>query len=272
MATLEPLVPAPEQPFLSIVVVNSDGAEDTLACLRSIYQHPPQVNFEVICVDNCSSSPFLPVLSQAFPEVRGVRAPQRQGFARNYNLGIRLAKGDFVLILNNDTLVHVDALDILLEVFRQYEQCGMVGPRLVSANGQTQTVCARKLLTPLDYILIQFLFDLALPAGKWLDGLRRRQLEQRGSGPVPCIIGACMLTSRAVLEQIGLLDEGYDFYYEDVEWCRRARMFGLQVVYVAEARITHLGDQSLAKVKEWAKQSEYKSAILYFRQYHRLKL
>jgi GT2 family glycosyltransferase len=81
---------------------------------------------------------------------------------------------------------------------------------------------------------------------------------------------ACMLVSRVALERVGLLDEGYDFYYEDIEWCHRFQKKGYQVAYIAESHITHLGDHSLSKVKEWAKQSEYRSALRYFRQYHHL--
>ena len=79
-----------------------------------------------------------------------------------------------------------------------------------------------------------------------------------------------MLVTREALQTAGLLDEGYDFYYEDIEWCHRFQRCGKQVAYVAEAQITHLGDQSLSKVKVWAKQSEYQSAIRYFRHYYGL--
>jgi N-acetylglucosaminyl-diphospho-decaprenol L-rhamnosyltransferase len=257
-------------PKLSIVIVNSDGTEDTLNCLNSIFHNPPTDPFEVICVDNCSTAPFLPMLQEKYPRVRTVLAPQRQGFSKNYNLGMRQATGENVMILNNDTLVHAGALDTLLEAIRRNPSYGMVGPRLLWGNGKIQTVCARSLLTPYTYLLTQFLLDPALPTGKLWDHYRRWRLEKQASGVVPCISGACMLVSRQALDHVGTLDESYDFYYEDVEWCRRMQGHGYQVAYITEACITHLGDQSLSKVKEWAKQSEYRSALHYFRQYHRL--
>lgn len=255
---------------LSIVIVNYNGAQDTLNCLSSIYQYPPQVAFEVICVDNCSEEPFLPRLQATFPQVRVQQSPQRQGFSKNYNMGIHHATGEFILVLNNDTLVHPDALDNMLNALRANPSYGMVGPRLLWTNGRVQTVCARELITPVYYVLLQFLLDLALPTGKLWDRYQRWRLEKRFSGPVPCLSGACMLTSRTILDKVGLLDEGYDFYYEDIEWCHRFQKDGYQVAYIAEAQITHLGDQSLSKVKEWAKKSEYRSALRYFRQYYRL--
>jgi len=260
----------PIHPQLSIVIVNSDGNQDTLNCLASIKDNPPHTSFEIICVDNCSSTPFLPVLSQAYPQVQRIQAPQRQGFARNYNLGIRQAHGEYVMILNNDMLVHPGAFDILLDAIKVNPTYGMVGPRLLWKDGKLQTVCARSLYTPIYYVLILFVFDLALPTGKLWDRYQKWRLQKRSSGPVPCISGASMMVSRAALERVGLLDEGYDFYYEDIEWCHRFQKDGFQVAYVAEAHLTHLGDHSLSKVKEWAKQSEYRSALRYFRQYHHL--
>jgi GT2 family glycosyltransferase len=221
-------------------------------------------------VDNCSEELFPPRLHETFPQVRIYQSPQRQGFSKNYNLGIHQARGDYILILNNDTLVHANALNTLLHNLQSNPSYGMVGPRLLWTDGRVQTVCARALITPVYYVLLQFLLDLALPTGKLWDRYQRWLLEKRSSGPVPCLSGACMLTSRAILGKTGLLDEGYDFYYEDIEWCHRFQQNGYQVAYISEAKITHLGDQSLSKVKEWAKQSEYRSALRYFRQYYRI--
>lgn len=257
-------------PSLSIVIVNSDSVDLTITCLESIYRYPPREPFEVILVDNCSESSCLPLVNERFPQVVTRSAPQKQGFAKNYNLGIQNSHGEYILVLNNDTLVHPGALTTLLEGLRQNDLYGMAGPKLRSANGKIQTVCARALITPFRYILIQFLLDLALPSGKIIDRFRQWSLSRQASAPVPCISGACMLVRRRALEKAGLLDEGYDFYYEDIEWCHRFTRFGYAVVYIVEAQITHFGDSSLSKVKVWAKQSEYRSALRYFQGYHGL--
>jgi GT2 family glycosyltransferase len=255
---------------LSIVIANSDGTEFTLNCLDSIYKYPPKVQFEIILVDNCSQNPIFPIVEHRYPQVHTLSAPERQGFSKNYNLGMRHATGELVMILNNDTFVHAGALDTLIRTIRQHDLYGVVGPKLLWPDGSIQTVCARELLTPALYAMTQCVLDLGTPTGKLWDRYQRSKLERRKSGPVPCISGACMLVKSEVLDKVGLLDEGYDFYYEDVEWCHRITKFGYHVGYVSEAEITHLGDRSLSKVKEWAKQSEYLSALRYFRQYHHL--
>ncbi len=98
-------------PTLSIVIVNSDGLRDTLTCIESIYRHPPREPFEIVVVDNCSREPAPPAIAERYPAVRAFMAPDRQGFAKNYNQGIRASRGEFVLVLNNDTLVSAGALE-----------------------------------------------------------------------------------------------------------------------------------------------------------------
>lgn len=259
-------------PTLSIVIVDSDGADDTLRCLDSIFSHPPEVLFEVILIDNCSQSSCLPLVQNRYPQVRTGFAPARQGFAKNYNIGIRLARGEYVLILNNDTAVHANALNAMLVAMYAHREYWMVGPQLLWPDGRIQTVCARSLKTPFSYSMELLFLDLSFPLGKLWEVFRRRQLARRDSGSVPCISGACMLLTRTALNATGLLNEAYDFYFEDVEWCYRIQAQGATVAYIAEAKVTHYADKSLSKAKVWAKQSEYRSAIRYFQQYYRISL
>jgi GT2 family glycosyltransferase len=257
-------------PVLSIVVVNSDSEEYTLKCLESIFRCPPDESYEVIVVDNCSDISCLPLIQERYPRVRTFSAPRRQGFSRNYNLGIRLSRGMYVLVLNNDTIVPEGALNTLLAAVRENPSYDMVGPRILSPGEQIQTTCARSFPTPRSYILTQLLTDRSYPVGRLWDRYLQWKLERRAGGPVPCISGACMLIKREAVESVGLLDEEYDFYYEDVEWCHRLQRHNKIVAYIPEARILHFGDQSLSHVKVWAKKSEYQSAIRYFGQYHHL--
>jgi len=259
-----------QTPILSIVIVNSDGASDTLACLESIFRCPPEAEFEVILVDNCSQDSCLSAVQRHYPQVRTYSAPERQGFAKNYNLGMRHARGEYVLILNNDTVVHEGTLDALLTGMRKNPIYGMLGGKLLLPNGRIQPECARPLVTPSSYIVQLLVLDAGLPLGRLWRRYSSWRLSKRPSGPVPCISGACMLTTRQVLRTLGPLDEAYPSYFEDIEWCHRLRRHGKTVGYVAEATITHYGDRAMSKVRMWAKQSEYQGALRYFCEYHSL--
>jgi len=256
--------------LISIVIVNSDTLDHSINCLQSIFENPPECNFEVILVDNRSKTPCLPLIIKKYPQVQTILAPQRQGFAKNYNLGIRQAKGDFILILNNDTLVHPGSIDKLIDAIIHNKSYGMVGPKIINKNGKIQVNCNRSVLKLSYYIIYQVLLYQGSPLGKLWDNILQYRINKRGSGPVFCISGACMLITREAINQVGLLNEELDFYFEDDDWCHRLHQSNFQVGYIEDAEITHIGNQSLPQVRQWAKKSEYKSAIYYFSKYHHI--
>jgi GT2 family glycosyltransferase len=255
-------------PRLSIILVDSDGCDLTLQCLRSIYENPPAPSFEVIVVDNQSQESCLLQIQSKYPETVTFSAPQPQGFAKNYNLGMKQARGEILMILNNDTLVHPGMLQTMLEALDNHPEVGMVGPKILSADGQIQIACARPLLSPARFVAVQLLLDAGFPTGMLWEFFDRKRIHHLKSGGVPCISGACMMLRKRDLLIVGYLDEAYEFYFEDVEWCHRFANHDFEVVYLPEAVLTHYGDQSLSRVREWAKKSEYQSAIHYFRQYY----
>lgn len=257
-------------PLLSIVLVNSDALQLTMDSIRSLYANPYSGPMEVILVDNCSLDAPFEIVSKTYPDVLLLEVKSKQGFAKNYNLGIRKASGKYVLILNNDTVVLPGALDALMNFLRSDPEYGMAGAKLVDASGSIQTPCARPFITPFSFIIEQLVLDPGLWVGKIWRRFQSWRLKSRCSGPVLCISGACMLLPAEIIKKVGMLDESYDFYFEDVEWCHRLQRYGYKVGYVAESEIIHLGDQSLSKVREWAKKSELLSALQYFRQYHGL--
>jgi GT2 family glycosyltransferase len=261
---------AAHPPQLSIVIVSTDGVTDTLACIESIFHHPPDAAFEVVLVDNCSHDSCLSLVQRQFPQVRTFSAPERQGFAKNYNLGMQHALGDYLLILNNDMVVHEGALEALLTGMQHNPSYGMLGGRLLLPDGRIQPECARPFITPSKYMLEQLVLDPGFPLGRLWRRYSSWRLSKRPTGPVPSISGACMLTTRQVLRTVGPLDDAYPIYFEDMEWCHRLQRHSSIVGYIAEAPITHYGDRTLSKMRVWAKKSEYQGALRYFQEYHAL--
>ena len=257
-------------PLLSVVLCNSNSADYTLGCIESLYRHPPAGPCEIILVDNASRDDCVARVRVAYPAVRVAVAAQPQGFSRNYNMGIRMATGAYLLILNNDTLVAQGTLQRMIDAMENDPAYGMVGPLMVGGDGRIQTPCLRPRPSVTAYVLRQLVLDPGMPLGRLWQRIAQRRIARHPSGPVPCISGAAMLVSRRSLELVGMLDETYDFYYEDVEWCHRMQICGLQVGYVAESRLIHFGGQSSVKVKVWARQHEYLSILHYFRQHRGL--
>ncbi|MFQ3633984.1 glycosyltransferase [Roseiflexus sp.] len=186
------------KPLLSTVIVNSDGCADTLNCLESLFAHPPDLatlapradalpEHEIILVDNRSRDGCVALVRERFPSVRIIESPVRQGFSKNYNLGIRHSHGTFVLVLNNDTIVHPGALTALLDAIMHTPTYGMVGGRLIGRNGWVQETCARPVMTPVEHLLRQTLIDPGFPVGRLWQFYQQIRVARRRSGSVPCI-------------------------------------------------------------------------------------
>ena len=217
-------------PLVTIVVLNWNGLADTLKCLESL-AGLNYATYEVVVVDNGSADSSPAVIRQRFPEVVVIENGENLGYTGGNNVGLRyaLAQGaDYVLLLNNDTVVASDFLHLLVEAAGAGEDVGMAGPTIYYYD----------------------LPDVIWSAGgaidwrqgrTWMVGLDERDSGQFGLVPrgVDFVTGCALLMKRAVLEQVGLLDERFFMYYEEIEWCVRARRSGFKSVHVPSARIWH---------------------------------
>lgn len=217
-------------PLVMIIVLNWNGQHYTLDCLESLQQlsYP---NFEVLVVDNGSSDDSAAVIRARFPQHALIETGANLGFAGGNNVGLRYALeqgADYVLLLNNDTVVAPDFVDCLVQAVEPDSSIGIAGPTIYyheqadliwSAggvvdwrNGQT---CMRDLNTP--------------------------DTGQLGATPraADFVTGCALLARRAIIEQVGLLDERFFVYYEEAEWCARAQRAGFRVVHVPRSKIWH---------------------------------
>ena len=216
-------------PRVTILILNWNGLQDTLACLASL-QCVKYPNFDILVVDNGSCDGSTTVIRERFPEVRVIENERNLGFTGGNNVGLRhLAQGvDYVLLLNNDTEVAPDFLGRLVDVAEADPGIGIVGPKIYyheqpvviwSAGGTIDWQRGKSRMLELD------------------------ELDEGQSGVVPrevdFVSGCALLVKRAVLEQIGLLDERFFAYYEEIEWCVRAKREGFKIVHVPRAKVWH---------------------------------
>lgn len=224
---------------LSIVIVAHDSRPHLSACLRSIYQHADAPPLEVILVDNGSRDGGADAARQEFPQLALVTAPGNLGFAAGANLGIRQAKGNYVLLLNPDTEVGAGALRTMVEFLEATPDAGVVGPRLLNPDGSLQLSCRA---FPGRWTALAHRQALLTRLFPWNPLSRRYLLTDWDHGsvrPVDWVAGACLMTRRAVLERVGLLDEGFFLFAEDVDFCKRVWDAGWKVYYVPEAVALH---------------------------------
>jgi len=205
----------------SIVIPVWNGAEVIAQCLTAIASHQTDQPREIICVDNASRDDSAAIIAAQFPTVKLLRQPVNLGFAGGVNVGIRAAQGEAVVLLNQDCLPQAGWLSSLSAAFEQHAEFGVAGCTIYFSNGQLDHAGAR-LLRP--SALGEHLTDV-------VDAPR----------VVDFVTGAAMAIRRSVFDAIGLFDEGfYPAYYEECDFCYRAREHGFQIAYVPAAKITHL--------------------------------
>jgi len=227
-------------PKVCIIVLNWNGLKDTVECLESLKKitYP---NYEVIVVDNGSEGNDAEVLTGRYGNyIHLIRNEKNYGFAEGNNTAISFvlanSNPDYILLLNNDTVVHPDFLDKLVAAAESDSQIGIVGPKVYFHRTQNtfQSAGATVNLWTGTTALIGF------------NEIDNGQFDDKRE--VDWVMGCCLLIRRAVIETIGLLNPEYFALYEETEWCLRCKKAGYQVVYVPDSVLWHKGGQATAKI------------------------
>ena len=245
---------------LSIIIVNWNTRDFLAQCLDSIYQSKNEAVIELIVVDNASSDGSPDLVHERFPQVRLIQNQTNVGFARANNQGILQSLGRYILLLNSDTLVRPGALQCLLEFMDNNYEAGAASARLLNADGSLQYSCS-----PAPTLTSEFLRMFHLP-GIRPDGyysMDQWNLYQPRS--VDILLGACMLIRREALDQVGLLDEQYFMYSEEVDLCSRLQSAGWKLYWIPTAEVVHFGGQSTRQVSADMFMRLYESKVRYIR-------
>lgn len=226
---------------LSIIIINYKSAHHVLNCVESVYRETSKYTFEIIVVDNDSQDGSETEILSKYPEVIWIQTGYNAGFARANNEGIRLAKGEYVLLLNSDTIVVESALDKTINLFKQMPDAVGCGVQLLNPDGSHQISGAHfvkgglNLLLPLPY-LGRFVRYLGYTLKTRVPSVQ----QVTDKVEVDWIVGAFLMVKKEVLEKSGLLDEDFFMYAEEIEWCSRLRKHGKLYLF-EEPKVIHLG-------------------------------
>ena len=241
---------------VSAIVISYNTRQMTLDCLRSLETALDGVRSEIIVVDNASTDDSVAAIKEKYPEARMIARETNGGFGAANNEAMRLAKGEFFLLLNSDAFPERAAVSALLAFLREHPRVGVAGPRLSNGDGSLQISCH-----PFPSPLFAWRENLWLTRGysRWPHDCERR---------VDFLIGACLLVRREAYEQVGGFDETFFMYSEEADWQRRMRDAGWERVFVPEARVTHLGGASGAKEEARIQRHFFESLDYYERKHH----
>ena len=246
---------------LSICIVNYQASDYLRGCLGSIMVNPPQGAYEIIVVDNGSTDGSRKMLQDEFPTVTVIANPANLGFTAPMNQALRRAQGQFLLLLNPDTLIHPQAFDRLLDFMQEHPQVGICGPKVLNTDGSLQAPCRRGESRPWAVISYFLRLHRLFPDSKLFGGYLMNYMDEDTTHEVAGVAGSCMLVRGAVIDQIGYLDERFFAYQEDADYCFQARRAGWQVYYVPAAQVTHFGGEGGSRVQP------YRSIFAWHRSY-----
>ena len=257
-------------PEVSVIIVNYRTNALLLECLSSLYTTPTDLAFEVIVVDNASGDGTGSLVPRRFPELRLVVNGKNVGFARATNQGMALARGELLFWLNPDTIVLNGALAELAAFLRSHPDAGAVGPKLIGPDGSLQYSC--RAFPSFSTVLFtrQSILRRLWPSNP----LSRRYLlsdwDHAKVRAVDWLSGAALMTTRAVVNQVGPLDERFFLFNEDVDWCRRVKAAGYLVYYNPNAVVMHHIGVSDACLPARLIIERHKGMFHYYRKHMRL--
>ncbi|MFN8006967.1 MAG: glycosyltransferase family 2 protein [Terriglobia bacterium] len=247
---------------ISVVIVSWNTCHFLRNCLVSALLACRRLGqeTEMIVVDNASSDGSVPMVTREFPEVRIIVNSTNEGFASATNQGILCSVGQYVLLLNPDTRPFESSLQVLVEFLDSHPEAGAAGPLLLGRSGDVQPSYSRFPTLLRELWSLFHLERFTRPSPTRMGDLHQpRQVEAIG--------GACLLVRRTVLEEIGLLDERFFIYSEEIDFCRRMFDAGWRIYWIPQAVVTHYGGESTRQVGTQMFLELYRSKIQYFRKH-----
>lgn len=260
---------------VSIILINYNTFTVTCDCIRDIYTSKWDWDFEVILVDNASTECDPEDFKKLFPLIILIKSPENSGFARGNNLGINVAKGEYLLILNSDTISLNDGVAKCvkyMETRKHEKDLAGVGCKILSLDGSMQRSAFDYRTGIKSVILSNSIFSFAaskLGLGKYReDGYMEAMHEKEHS--IQAMLGAFMLLRRDVIEKVKPFDPDFFMYCEEIELCYRIIDNGYRLMYTPDANIIHLGGISSANTNKWEynnRQNFLSILLLTFKQY-----
>lgn len=242
--------------MLTIAIVNWNLKDGLDKCLESIYKNKPKTNFEVYVVDNNSTDESTQMIKTKYPQVKLIENKENvyNLKANNYVIKLVIDKSKYFMILNNDTIIINNAIQKMIDFMEKNPQIGILGCRLVDKHNKLRMDCGK-------FPVLKTLFE-----EYFLSIVRNYPQETYKESFEPDVVCSCaILVKMEAIKKVGLMDERYTMYCDEVDWCYRMKKKGFKIFYFNEAVICHYGGESSKDKLSFLKKKLDKSRILFFK-------
>ena len=236
---------------LSILIPTLNVCQMLKACLESIEQYTPAGTYEIIIADNASSDGTLEMLQRDFPDLKVLTSDKNEGFSKPVNRLLKAATGEYLVLLNPDTLLIEDVFSPQLDWLAENEEVGICIPKVLNSDGSFQAQSKRGDAKPVAVFGYFLGLGKLFPQNRALNSYLMSWLDEDEISEVDAVSGSCMIIRRECWEQVGDFDEAFFAYQEDSDYCIRARKAGWKVMYVPISAIIHYGGQGGSKARPY---------------------
>jgi GT2 family glycosyltransferase len=256
---------------LSIIIVNYNTKDLLKQTIQSVIDTINGIDYQIIIIDNASKDGSCDMVKKAFDDKTIlIESMDNEGYAKANNKGIKLAKGRYILLLNSDTVVIEDCIQKCIDYMDKATDIGVLGCKIVLPDGKLDRACKRGFPTPEASLYYMLKLDKLFPSQKKYGKYNLTYLDENETNQVDSVVGAFMMIRREVIGQVGMLDEDFFMYGEDLDWCYRIKESGWNIVYYPEAQIIHYKGAS-SKKKRWKTIYEFHRAMYLFYNKHYFK-
>jgi GT2 family glycosyltransferase len=235
---------------ISIVILSYKMKGLVKNCINSIFESKIDVPYEIIVVDNDSQDGVGQMLSEKFPQVKFIQSGCNLGMGGGNNLGIKVAEGRYVLVMNPDIFVFHDSIQKLYDHIKDRSDVGLVAPRLLNPDKTLQHTCYRWHDFWIPIYRRTFIGKFKF-AEKALERFLMLEWDHATTREVDWIQGSCLLIPKKVFDKVGVFDEDFFMYFEDTDLCRRINKGGYKIVYLADSEVIHLHRRQSADGGRW---------------------
>ncbi len=264
---------------LAIVILNYNTRDLLRACLGSVYAAQGPFCFTLCVVDNASQDESSQMVADQFPQAGLITSQENRGYSAGNNWAVRQLGFDnpshdaarlprYLLLLNPDTLLPPDALARMIAFMDARPRVGVAGPRLRRPDGSLDRACRRSFPTPAVSFYRMTGLSRLFPQSRLFNAYNLEYLPEDAIHPVDAVVGAYMQVRRETIQQVGLLDEAYFMYGEDLDWAKRAKDGGWEVWYNGQVEITHV-KEAASKRSRKARVAFYEAMWIFYRKHYR---